>query len=65
MPLCCYFFRVARSLASVATRAPVGECDRTLTFKTNKRRNLNSGQWATIAVEAEDIMGATTEQVAE
>lgn len=27
-------------------------------MRTNKRRNLNSGQWATIAVEAEDIMGA-------
>lgn len=27
-------------------------------MRTNKRRNLNSGQWATIAVEAEDIMAA-------
>lgn len=26
-------------------------------MRTNKRRNLNSGQWATIAVEAEDIIG--------
>lgn len=25
-------------------------------MRTNKRRNLNKGQWATIAVEAEDIM---------
>lgn len=29
-----------------------------LVMRTNKRRNLNSGQWATIAVEAEDIMAA-------
>ena len=35
-----------------------------LVMRTNKRRNLNSGQWATIAVEAEDIMGAIAEQVA-
>lgn len=27
-----------------------------LVMRTNKRRNLNSGQWATIAVEAEDIL---------
>lgn len=27
-------------------------------MRTNKRRNLNSSQWATIAVEAEDILGA-------
>jgi hypothetical protein len=27
-------------------------------MRTNKRRNLNKGQWATIAVEAEDIMSA-------
>jgi hypothetical protein len=27
-------------------------------MRTNKRRNLNKGQWATIAVEAEDIMAA-------
>ena len=33
-----------------------------LVMRTNKRRNLNSGQWATIAVEAEDIMGAIAEQ---
>jgi hypothetical protein len=33
-----------------------------LVMRTNKRRNLNSGQWATIAVEAEDIMGAISEQ---
>ena len=32
-------------------------------FQTNKRRNLNSGQWATIAVEAEEVMGAIAEQV--
>lgn len=31
-----------------------------LVMRTNKRRNLNSGQWATIAVEAEDIMQAIT-----
>ena len=34
-----------------------------LVMRTNKRRNLNSGQWATIAVEAEDIMAAITEQI--
>lgn len=33
-----------------------------LVMRTNKRRNLNSGQWATIAVEAEDIMGAIAEE---
>jgi hypothetical protein len=27
-------------------------------MRTNKRRNLNSGQWATIAVEAEDLVSA-------
>ena len=32
-------------------------------MRTNKRRNLNSGQWATIAVEAEEVMGAIAEQV--
>jgi hypothetical protein len=31
-------------------------------MRTNKRRNLNSGQWATIAVEAEDIIKAISEQ---
>jgi len=31
-------------------------------MRTNKRRNVNSGQWATIAVEAEDIMEAIKEQ---
>jgi hypothetical protein len=34
-----------------------------LVMRTNKRRNLNSGQWATIAVEAEDIMMAISRQV--
>ena len=34
-----------------------------LVMRTNKRRNLNSGQWATIAVEAEDIMAAIAQQV--
>jgi hypothetical protein len=29
-----------------------------LVMRTNKRRNLNKGQWATIAVEAEDIVAA-------
>ena len=33
-----------------------------LVMRTNKRRNLNSGQWATIAVEAEDIMGAINQE---
>ena len=31
-------------------------------MRTNKRRNLNSGQWATVAVEAEDIMRAIAEE---
>lgn len=30
-------------------------------MRTNKRRNLNKGQWATIAVEAEDIMEALSD----
>jgi len=33
-----------------------------LVMRTNKRRNLNSGQWATIAVEAEYIIKAISEQ---
>ena len=33
-------------------------------MRTNKRRNLNKGQWATIAVEAEEIMGALKKEVA-
>lgn len=32
-------------------------------MRTNKRRNLNSGQWATIAVEAEDLIAAIREEV--
>jgi hypothetical protein len=32
-------------------------------MRTNKRRNLNSGQWATVAVEAEDVMAAIRESV--
>lgn len=32
-------------------------------MRTNKRRNLNSGQWATIAVEAEDVMRAIAKDV--
>lgn len=32
-------------------------------MRTNKRRNLNSGQWATVAVEAEDVMAAIAEAV--
>ena len=32
-------------------------------MRTNKRRNLSSAQWATIAVEAEAIMAAIAEQV--
>lgn len=34
-----------------------------LVMRTNKRRNLNSGQWATVAVEAEDIMQSIAEDV--
>ena len=33
-------------------------------MRTNKRRNLNKGQWATIAVEAEEIMGALKKEAA-
>lgn len=33
-----------------------------LVMRTNKRRNLNSAQWATIAVEAEEVMGAIKEE---
>jgi hypothetical protein len=32
-------------------------------MRTNKRRNLNKGQWATIAVEAEDVLKVIAEQV--
>jgi hypothetical protein len=32
-------------------------------MRTNKRRNLNSGQWATIAVEAEELIAAIKDQV--
>jgi hypothetical protein len=34
-----------------------------LVMRTNKRRNLNKGQWATIAVEAEDVLKVIAEQV--
>ena len=34
-------------------------------MRTNKRRNLNSGQWATIAVEAEELIGAIRAKVSE
>lgn len=34
-----------------------------LVMRTNKRRNLNSGQWATIAVEAEDLLETIRMQV--
>lgn len=33
------------------------------TLRTNKRRNLTSSQWATIAVDAEEIMAAIAEEV--
>lgn len=33
------------------------------TMRTNKRRNLNSSQWAAIAVEAEDLLSAIAEAV--
>ncbi len=32
-------------------------------MRTNKRRNMNSGQWATVAVEAEDVIRGIAEQV--
>lgn len=34
-----------------------------LVMRTNKRRNLNSGQWATVAVEAEEVMAAIRDAV--
>jgi len=34
-------------------------------MRTNKRRNLNSGQWATIAVEAEELVAAIRAKVGE
>jgi hypothetical protein len=34
-------------------------------MRTNKRRNLNSGQWATIAVEAEELVSAIRAKVSE
>jgi len=34
-----------------------------LVMRTNKRRNLNKGQWAAIAVEAEDVLSVIAEQV--
>ena len=33
-------------------------------MRTNKRRNLNSGQWATIAAEAEELIAAIAEEAA-
>jgi hypothetical protein len=32
-------------------------------MRTNKRRNLNSGQWATVAADAEDLMQVIRDQV--
>ena len=32
-------------------------------MRTNKRRNLNSGQWACIAAEADDLLAVIAEQV--
>lgn len=34
-------------------------------MRTNKRRNLNSGQWACIAAEADDLLAVIREQVEE
>ena len=34
-----------------------------LVMRTNKRRNLNSGQWACIAAEADDLLAVIAEQV--
>ena len=53
----------------------IGICPTTTTFqgnaseaiafvmRTNKRRNLNSGQWATVAAEADELMAVIREQV--
>jgi len=50
---------------SPPTRQFDGDQSEAINFvmRTNKRRNLNSGQWATIAVEAEDIIAAIYMQV--
>jgi hypothetical protein len=32
-------------------------------MRTNKRRNLNSGQWATVAADADDLLAVIAEQV--
>jgi hypothetical protein len=36
-----------------------------LVMRTNKRRNLNKGQWATIAVEAEEVLAALSKEAEE
>lgn len=36
-----------------------------LVMRTNKRRNLNKGQWATIAIEAEDVLAALSKEAEE
>lgn len=36
-----------------------------LVMRTNKRRNLNKGQWATIAIEAEDVLRALADEAEE
>ena len=53
----------------------IGICPTTTTFqgnaseaiafvmRTNKRRNLNSGQWATVAAEADELLAVIREQV--
>jgi hypothetical protein len=43
----------------------VGNDEEALAFmmRTNKRRNMNSGQWATVAVEAEEVLAAIRKQV--
>lgn len=36
-----------------------------LVMRTNKRRNLNKGQWATIAIEAEDVFATLSKEAEE
>lgn len=36
-----------------------------LVMRTNKRRNLNKGQWATIAIEAEDVLRVLADEAEE
>jgi len=52
-------------IAPVFTKFTGSESDAiAFVMRTNKRRNLNSGQWATIAAEADELMAAIAEEAA-